>query len=295
VADTAAHPTLSPTVPPIAHHATNVTADPLTCGDPYTPPDKATALRWRHYYRAAVAWVDSQLGRVIDELAARQLETSTLVVMHSDHGWSLGEHGEWQKFSNFEHGTRVPLIVRAPWISQTIGKRTAVLAELVDVYPTMAELAGALLDQATARSLDGTSLAPVLHDPDDVALAVALKPYALSQYMRCPIDPAVPQHSNKCTFVDRTAIGYMGYTIRTQTHRFTQWAAWNGTSLTPVWSAPRWPDLGEELYSHVGDDGTDFDAFENENCNASEPQVAATLRALLHEAVANVSARAWHA
>jgi iduronate 2-sulfatase len=56
--------------------------------------------------------MDSQVGRVLDELDSLQRTSDTLVVFHADHGWSLGEHGEWQKFSNFEHGTRVPLIIR---------------------------------------------------------------------------------------------------------------------------------------------------------------------------------------
>ena len=69
------------------------------------------------YYRASVAWMDSQVGRVLDELQQLGLENDTMVVLHSDHGWSLGEHGEWQKFSNFEHGTRVPLIMRVRHLS----------------------------------------------------------------------------------------------------------------------------------------------------------------------------------
>jgi iduronate 2-sulfatase len=204
----------------------------------------------------------------------------------------LGEHGEWQKFSNFEHGTRVPLIMRAPWVRESVGTRSSVLAELIDIFPTMAELAGAPLDPQTAASLDGTSLAPVLRAPADAALARALKHRALSQYMRCPRDAAQPQKANDCLFTDRSQIAFMGYTVRTHTHRFTQWAAWNGSSLRSVWQQPRWPDIGEELYSHVGDDGSDFDRYENKNCNASEPNVAAALRVLLHEAVANGSAKA---
>ena len=117
----------------------------------------------------------------------------------------------------------------------------------------MAELANAPLDAATAASLDGTSLAPVLRAPHDEALADALKPYALSQYPRCPANPALPERKNDCLFTDRSQLPYMGYTIRTKTHRFTQWAEWNGSSLKPIWAPPRWPDLGEELYTHEGD------------------------------------------
>ena len=96
--------------------------------------------------------------------------------------------------------------MRAPWLPQSAGTRTPVLAELIDVFPTMAELAHAPLDLKTAASLDGTSLAPVLRSPNDVTAAEALKPYALSQYMRCPHDSATPQKANACLMVDRSQV-----------------------------------------------------------------------------------------
>jgi hypothetical protein len=110
----------------------------------------------------------------------------------------------------------------------------------------MAELASAPLDATTAASLDGVSLAPVLRSPGNQPLADALKPFALSQYMRCPTDAGTPEKSNGCLMVDRSQISHMGYSIRTRSHRYTQWAEWDGASLSPRWSEPRWPDVGEE-------------------------------------------------
>ena len=99
--------------------------------------------------------------------------------------------------------------------------------------------ASAPLDKATARSIDGISLAPVLRSPNDETLAEHLKPYALSQYMRCPRDKAAPQEANYCLFTDRSQIPFMGYTIRTRTHRYTRWAAWNGSEFAPIiWQEP---------------------------------------------------------
>ena len=60
--------------------------------------------------------MDSRVGVVLNELDTLGLTPTTLVVFHADHGWALGEHGQWQKFNNWEVGTRVPLIIRAPWI-----------------------------------------------------------------------------------------------------------------------------------------------------------------------------------
>ena len=159
------------------------------------------------------------------------------------HGWSLGEHGDWQKFTNWyappdalidfldgyslgrirsgsrELGARVPLIISAPWIETSVGKRTAVLAELVDIFPTVSDLSG--LPLPAGEKLDGKSLKPVLMkpstDPTD-PVAEGLKPWALSQYMRCPADRSNASmfwKSNKCLMTDRTMFPFMGYSLRT--------------------------------------------------------------------------------
>lgn len=272
----AAHRTLDASVPPYAH------CDQPPQSSPYIPVDNATAQQWRLFYRAATAWMDYQVGRVLDELDTLGLSADTMVVFHSDHGWSLGEHGEWQKFTNFEHGTRVPLIMRVPWLPQSLGKRVAVLAELVDIFPTMLDAVNVpLLNKKEV--LDGVSLLPVLLNPRDDNLARALKPYALSQYMRCPKDPSLPWKSNDCLFVDRSKINVMGYTIRTHEWRYTEWAQWNGEKLRIDWEKA----LGNELYSHTDDDGFSFDLFENTNQNESFPDVVRNLSFLLRTVVAN--------
>eukprot|EP00966_Prymnesium_polylepis_P034623 805140-Prymnesium_polylepis.1 len=140
-------------------------------GAAHRPPRRDSA-GWKHLHaggRCHRPRVETPLsrrrrmGRLADRACADRTGCAradvhhTLVVLHADHGWSLGEHGEWQKFSNFEHGVRVPLIIRAPWLWQSVGTRTSVLAELVDVFPTMAELVGAPLDAETAAS---TLMAP---------------------------------------------------------------------------------------------------------------------------------------
>eukprot|EP01063_Lacrimia_lanifica_P033873 TRINITY_DN614_c1_g1_i1.p1 TRINITY_DN614_c1_g1~~TRINITY_DN614_c1_g1_i1.p1 ORF type:complete len:730 (+),score=182.08 TRINITY_DN614_c1_g1_i1:64-2253(+) len=265
--DVAAHGVLDPSQPAWAHF------DSGPQGNPFTPiKSKRTAQQWRLFYRAAVAWMDSQLGRVTGELAAQGLEDTTLVALHADHGWSLGEHGEWEKFTNFEHGTRVPLIVSAPWLPESIGARTSVLAELIDVFPTVADAVGIPAD---TLDLDGVSLLPALASP---ANASGLKPYAVSQYPRCPVDPAVPWRQNQCTFIDRSQFEVMGYTIRSAEWRYTEWVRWNGTTLLPNYTVP---PVARELYPHAGDDGRDFNAYENENHVKAFPDVAAALQKTL--------------
>eukprot|EP00041_Stephanoeca_diplocostata_P016505 m.325400 g.325400 ORF g.325400 m.325400 type:complete len:709 (+) comp20385_c0_seq1:72-2198(+) len=267
----AAHPTLDPSQPPIAMHY------PCLQKSPYVAMPTDTARRNRMFYYAAVAWTDHQVGKVLTALEDHNLKHNTLVVFHSDHGWSLGEHGQWQKFTLWELGTRVPLIIRAPWVSGTQNVKSGELAELVDVYPTTCDLAG--IAPPAGETLDGTSLGPLLRG--EVA-AGTVKPYALSQYPRCPTatNPADFWQSNWCEFVDRTQIRFMGYSIRTDAWRYTEWVKFNGSSLTPIWTEV----VGKELYNHTLDNATDYDAFENVNEVGTQSTVAAQLSDLLHMA-----------
>jgi iduronate 2-sulfatase len=113
-----------------------------------------------HGYHAAVSYMDAQLGRVIDALAANGLDKNTIIVLWGDHGWHLGDHGMWCKHSNYEQAARIPLIVVAPDVIAG-GSASAALVESVDVYPTLCELAGL----PVPKNLDGRSFAAVLKNP----------------------------------------------------------------------------------------------------------------------------------
>ncbi len=149
--------------------------------------------RVRHAYSACISYIDAQIGRVLDELDRSGLSNNTIVILYGDHGYHLGEQGLWGKTTNFELDTRVPLIVRAPNMTAA-GKPSSSLVELVDLYPTLLELAGLPI----TKQLEGKSFAGALNDP-----AHATKTVALSQYPR--------------------GGGLMGYSMRTPTHRLTQW------------------------------------------------------------------------
>lgn len=101
---------------------------------------------------------------MLDGLESLGIANSTAVVFHSDHGWKLGEHGDWSKCTNWEVDARVPLIIRAPWIQPEGGQSTLALVELVDLFPTVVDLAG-LPAVPTSEGLEGKSLVPVLQNP----------------------------------------------------------------------------------------------------------------------------------
>lgn len=180
------------------------------------PDDYARQLR--HGYYAAISYMDAQLGRVLDELDRLGLRESTIIIFWGDHGWKLGEHSRWAKHSNVEDDTRAPLILSVPGM-KTAGAHSAALVEFVDIYPTLADLAGLPLPD----KLEGTSLKPLLDDPQRT-----WKSAAFSQYPRAAKGRKL-----------------MGYSMRTDRYRFTRWVDRDDHSKVEA----------VELYDHQTDPG----------------------------------------
>ena len=178
-------------------------------------------LELRHGYFAAITYLDAQIGKLLDELDRLELTRNTIVLFFSDHGFHAGEFGEFGKLTNFEIGTRVPLIIAYPGM-QYAGESTNALTELVDIYPTLVDLCG-LPSPAAGRQLSGTSLRPILDNP-----AASVKTAALSQISR-PL--GVEQD-----------FGILGSSIRTATHRYNVWVQRSDGSIA-----------AEELYDLSSD------------------------------------------
>ena len=172
-----------------------------------------------HGYYACVSYVDAQIGRLLDALEEEGLAEDTIVVLWSDHGWKLGEYRGWGKMTNYEIDARVPMIISARGMKAqfpTAGQRTDQLAELLDLFPTLCEMAQ--ID--TPDFVDGKSLVPVLEDVN-----VAVHDHSVSQYYRRNDGNAV-----------------MGYSIRTMTHRMIEWREFKTGEL-----------VARELYDHQTD------------------------------------------
>ncbi len=182
-------------------------------------PEKTRELR--HGYYACASYVDALVGSLLDELDKRKLTQNTVIVLWGDHGYHLGEQGLWTKANNYELSTRVPLIISVPG-HPTPGAKTDALVELVDLFPTLADLCG--LDPP--HGVDGTSLKPLLTDPQRT-----WKQAVFSQYPR-----ALEGHRH------RTHGDIMGYAVRTDRYRYVEWREWKTDKV-----------LARELYDHQRD------------------------------------------
>jgi arylsulfatase A-like enzyme len=141
-------------------------------------PFNLTKAMRRGYY-AAVSYTDHNIGRVLDALAASPAAANTVVAIMGDHGYNLGELNLWCKMTVFESGTRVPLLFRVPpSVSTKPPAHTTALAEAVDLFPTLVEVAGRAA--AAPDYCDGTSLAPVLLDA-----GASVKEAAYSEFVKC--------------------------------------------------------------------------------------------------------------
>ena len=146
-----------------------------------------------HGYYACVSYVDTQIGRLLRELDQLGLRRKTVIVLWGDHGWKLGEYGDWCKHTNFELDTHVPMLLSAP--GKGTGTICSALTEFVDIYPTLVELCGLKIPP----HCEGTSMVPLLENPNR-----SWKAAAFSQYPRGPI---------------------MGYSLRTARWRYTEWVS----------------------------------------------------------------------
>lgn len=143
-------------------------------------------------YWASIEFMDAQVGRLLAALERLKLDDKTIIVFWSDNGYHLGDHGLWMKRSLFEGAARVPLIIASP-TQKTRGKPSARTVELLDIYPTLADLCGL----QPAHKLAGRSLRPLLDSPT----AEWDKP-AFTQVSRGRVS---------------------GHSVRTERWRYTEW------------------------------------------------------------------------
>jgi arylsulfatase A-like enzyme len=196
---------------------------PLPSEEPW---DEARQRELIHGYYASVSYIDAQIGRLLDELDRLGIRENTIVVLWGDHGWKLGEHNGWCKQTNYEIDTRVPMIFSGYGVEAKDRKSNA-LTEFVDIYPTLSEMAGF----SVPGHLQGTSLVPLLSDPDR-----PWKKAAFSQFLLGRFGPPATRQEER-----------MGYAIRTDQYRYVEWYMWDKEKKT------KGELLASELFDHATD------------------------------------------
>jgi iduronate 2-sulfatase len=237
-----------------------------------------------HAYYASVSYVDAQIGKLISALDELGISDNTVIIVWGDHGWHLGEMGIWGKATNYEIATRVPLIVSTSSMKAK-GQISKGLVELLDIYPTLCDLAGL----AKPGHIEGRSFAPLLDAPDHVGKQVAISQFpnpALREWAANPLSPGMRE-----TFfgplikdVEERIIKQQGdawdrelfenhltgYTLRTNRYRLVVWRDHRDASSQSVFT---------ELFDH------DKDPNETVNVASDHPDLVKDLTAILYQSL----------
>ena len=214
----------------------------------------------KHAYLACVSYVDAQIGRMIEAVDKAGIRENTIIIVWSDHGFHLGEMGIWGKATNYEIATRVPMMIWTPNLPKgSQGKKTNALVELIDIYPTLCDLAGI----AAPTNLEGHSFKPLLTAPDQKWKTAAFSQYpnpALREWGAYPLRPAMREtfFGSLIEEVEQRIEGQqkekwnrdlfennlMGYAMRTTQHRLVVWKDRTNPTTPPIYI---------ELFDHKTD------------------------------------------
>lgn len=230
----------------------------------------------KHAYLASTSYVDAQIGLMVKALEEAGVRENTIIIVWGDHGWHLGDMGVWGKATNYEIATRVPMMIWTPDM-KTRGAKSDALVELVDIFPTLCELA----DVPRPDHLEGHSFVPLLDKPDKSWKKAAFSQYpnpALREWAANPLSKGmretwfgplikevegriITQQGDKW---DRELFEehLMGYTMRTDRYRLVVWRDHRDPKTQPLYV---------ELFDH------ETDPQETTNIAASNPGLVKAL------------------
>lgn len=201
-----------------------------------------------HGYYACTLYIDAQVAKLLDKVKALGLDDDTIIVFWGDHGWHLGDHGQWTKHTNYEQATRVPFIIAAPGFP---GENvTAAPVGLIDIFPTLCQLSGL----PTPAGLDGVSLVPLMEDAH-----ADVRDYVMSQF---------PRGNNM-----------MGYALRNERYRLVGWFSTEQQGAADGSEGP----LDIELYDYTVDPLETRNLAQDEAYSAITKQLAAQMMAYLRQ------------
>ena len=207
------------------------------------PEYSATPERQREAiasYYGCSSFIDAQIGLILEALKKEGLDKNTVIVLFSDHGFHLGEHGCWSKFTLFEQSTRVPLIVYVPG-AEGNGKVCDEIVELVDVLPTLCDL----WELPKSEQFESTSFAPLLENPD--------QPWKIAAFTTIPL-------------------GGLGRSVRTKQFRYSEYR--ESTALPGGEEEP----FARELYNLENDPWEQINLINDERYRDEMKELAQLLK-----------------
>lgn len=191
---------------------------------PFGPIPNDFGLHIRQGYYASVTYVDALIGRLLKEIDFN----NTVIALIGDHGWSVGNHGVWAKYSNFDVAVRVPMIIYSP---DFVGLNRNIVdnVELLDLFPTIVDLIGLppvsfCVDKSEALCTEGKSLIKYFENP-----SLRAETFAFSQYPRPSKYPSKVPNSDEPKLHE---IKIMGCSVKTNRFRYTLWVGYNSTTFT---------------------------------------------------------------
>ncbi len=209
---------------------------------PDRPLDDDLEQELRRAYYSAVTFMDSLVGKFLDALEELGLVEDTVIAFHSDHGFHLSEEGMYCKQNTREIGVRVPLLLSVPGVTTNAPQTTDTIVQLVDVYPTLLDLAGLALPPDA--SLPGKSLAPLLQSRPQPLESKEAAAAAFSQFPRCLSTAAAPSGladqgyawNRQCVLLGNNLIDVMGYSVRVDGWRYNEWYKFDSVRWLPLWN-----------------------------------------------------------
>ncbi|GAB5559571.1 MAG: sulfatase [Synoicihabitans sp.] len=246
----------------------------------YGPIGEELSRTLLHGYLACTSYIDAQVGKMITALEEAGVRDNTIIIFWGDHGWHLGDMGIWGKATNYEIAARVPLMIWTPDMpASSRGQTTDALVELVDMYPTLCDLAGL----KPPDHVEGHSFKPLLTDPHRPWKSAAFTQYpnpALREWAANPLTQDMRQlfFGPLIEDVEADIIAQQGdawdrdlfenhlmsYSMRTDRYRLVLWKDYHNTSADPIFV---------ELYDH------EIDPTETRNVATEQPDIVLELTA----------------
>lgn len=218
--------------------------------------DESSSTLFKRYYYAGVSYVDGIIGKLLKSLFDHGFKENTVVVIMSDHGYSLGEHGAWCKRSVYDQTTKTSLWIRDPG---TAPRTEGAVVSVVDLISTIAELAGVPMSEDYVGASDGRSFAHLVQQRSQTSSELSvmeneprMRGYFSPYYSAFSVNPVCESSGEvfECE-EEMETYDFMAYSFRTEKYRYAEYRKWIPSLRNGDWSVSG--KVAAELYDMEND------------------------------------------